>query len=536
MSPPPPPPPRWRFDKEGTCTLIPQIGKGDTSSRACATALPCAVHQNMLWVWPTPLAAGETPPSRDLIPGIPGEEGDTLGRVWMRDFENDYPLLLENILDPDHAEFAHASPLIFKDFTFLPDQPRRQITKKFFPVQGKPTTISNPSMATIKKPWKPLPNAATVPPCSYPLHSLPPFCIYPVPPASTWYRVFPSPRDRELRCLCRRIEMPNSVSCLVAADGSDTPSEVPCQVEFSQAYKDTDTDVSITWKAPCYVEWRRPPGHPMAGVFGFWVVPTGVGRSRFFIRTVPGFSKKVPDWLYHTFMNNFTDQDSGLLAAQGPLMMGAEAANPGAKGLRRESYTVRSQSDQVLQAVGSFLDATLGDVPNRSKFLGAIGGATELAESLPSIPGVSGGKRSTVLDRRSTHVDNCVACQTAVKRFTAIAKLLSAAAAFCGVAALMLSAALVGSTAASLTTAAAATPGLMEVIKAVHVHKGILAAAVLAAAAATACLVGAAKARDMLQNITGYVYPRSKIQKDLQKVPGVRQSPIDLKAPIPSSE
>ena len=118
-----------------------------------------------------------------------------------------------------------------------------------------------------------------------------------------------------------------------------------------------------------------------------------------------------------------------------------------------------------------------------------------------------------------------VACQTAVKRFTAIAKLLSAAAAFCGIAALMLSAALVGSTAASPTTAAAATPGLMEVIKAVHVHKGILAAAVLAAAAATACLVGAAKARDMLQNITGYVYPRSKIQKDLQKVAGRQTKP-----------
>ena len=335
------------------------------------------------------------------------------------------------------------------------------------------------------------------------------------------------------------------MSRLVAADGSDVSSEVPCQVTFSQAYEDTDTDVSITWKAPCYVEWRRPPGHRMAGVIGFWVVPLGVGRSRFLMRTVPGFNKKVPDWVYHSFMNNFIDQDSGLLAAQGPLMMGAEAANPGTTGLRRESYTIRSQSDQVLQAVGSFLDATLRDVPNRSRFLGAIGGATELAGSLPSIPGVSGGRRSTVLDRRSTHVDNCVACQTAVKRFTTIDKVLSAAAAFCGVAALMIGAALAGSTAASLaavasgggpgTAAAAAAPGLVEVVK-VHMHKGILAAAVLAAAAATACFLGAAKARDLIQNITGYAYTRSKLQKDLQKVPGVRQTPIDLKAPIPSSE
>ena len=317
-------------------------------------------------------------------------------------------------------------------------------------------------------------------------------------------------------------------------------------MEFSQAYKDADTDVSLTWKAPCYVEWRRPPAHPMEGVIAFWVVPTGVGRSRFFVRSVMESSKKFPAWQYHMSLNNFLDQDSGLLAALGPLMMGAEAADPGAKGLRRESYTVRSQSDQVLQAVGSFLDATLGDVPNRSKFLGAIGGATELAESLLSVPpGLSGARRSIVLDRKSTHVDNCLACQTAVKRFTAIEKLLSAAAAFCGVAALMLGAALVGSTAASLTAVAgggllgtaatAATPGLVEVIK-VHVHKGILAAAVLAAATATACLLAAANARDMVQNITGYVYTRSKIQKDLQKVPGVRQSPIDLKAPIPSSE
>ena len=122
----------------------------------------------MLWVWPTPLAAGETPPSRDLIPGFPGEEGDTPGHQgWMmRDFENDYPLLLENILDPDHAEFVHASPLIFKDFTFLPDQPRRQITKKFFPVQGKPTIHHHqqPFRGMQRpEPWKAPPNAAATP-------------------------------------------------------------------------------------------------------------------------------------------------------------------------------------------------------------------------------------------------------------------------------------------------------------------------------------------------------------------------------------
>jgi hypothetical protein len=57
----------WSFDGEtGDCTNIPQVAQGGTiSGRTCATALPCAEYQGIVWVYPTPGAH----PSTDTIVG-----------------------------------------------------------------------------------------------------------------------------------------------------------------------------------------------------------------------------------------------------------------------------------------------------------------------------------------------------------------------------------------------------------------------------------------------------------------------------------
>lgn len=57
----------WSFDGEtGDCTNIPQVAPGGAvSGRTCATALPCAEYQGIVWVYPSPGAQ----PSTDTIVG-----------------------------------------------------------------------------------------------------------------------------------------------------------------------------------------------------------------------------------------------------------------------------------------------------------------------------------------------------------------------------------------------------------------------------------------------------------------------------------
>jgi len=109
----------WSFDgTTGACHQIPQQPPPSSASRAamssnprtCATAVPAAVHQGMLWLWPggndNPLdAAAVAPPS---IPEMNDPNFRVLNRV-VRDFPQvDWTLLCSNILDPDHGLFARA--------------------------------------------------------------------------------------------------------------------------------------------------------------------------------------------------------------------------------------------------------------------------------------------------------------------------------------------------------------------------------------------------------------------------------------------
>ena len=69
----------WTFDGEsGNCVNIPQVAAGNTvSGRTCATALPCAEYQGIIWVYPSP---GATPSTDTIV----GEVLWCLSQCWAR--------------------------------------------------------------------------------------------------------------------------------------------------------------------------------------------------------------------------------------------------------------------------------------------------------------------------------------------------------------------------------------------------------------------------------------------------------------------
>lgn len=86
--------------------------------------------------------------------------------------------------------------------------------------------------------------------------------------------------------------------------GEGEASSVPRQLTFSQPWGDAGEEVMITYKAPCFVEWRRPPGMGgLAGSIYFWTVPLGVGRVRFLSCHTMFPGRKLPRWVLHLFLN-----------------------------------------------------------------------------------------------------------------------------------------------------------------------------------------------------------------------------------------
>lgn len=103
----------WSFDgKSGECVEIPQIvqnrsdekGGAKIPARACGDAVPAQIHQDMVWLFPggnLEKALLAPPP-----PSIP-EFDDFHNIATVRDMPVDWPIVMSNILDPDHGLFAH---------------------------------------------------------------------------------------------------------------------------------------------------------------------------------------------------------------------------------------------------------------------------------------------------------------------------------------------------------------------------------------------------------------------------------------------
>lgn len=293
-----------------------------------------AIHQGVLFVWPSPLVRGEEPPSRDLIPGAPDIPADQeLPGSVMRDMPVDMPLLLENILDPDHGEWAHCHFQGFKPFCFEPGR-RSSITTVPFPAKGAapiPTSLVLGKLSVIE----PILQACAD------SHHLQPFPIWSVTflfsPADKLSCCLPTSVGRPLQATTvltqpvkvRRPFSPlssminrSSVSSPSLGEAADRApgclqdgqgqSSIPKEVCLGQDYKDGE-EVAITFKAPCFVQWDRPPSYGrMHGSICFWVVPLGVGRSRFISCTnMPAFENaKAPIWMRHVFLNSFLGEPS----------------------------------------------------------------------------------------------------------------------------------------------------------------------------------------------------------------------------------
>ncbi|CAJ1942978.1 unnamed protein product [Cylindrotheca closterium] len=102
----------WSFDgKSGECTEIPQLVQADGSStqipsRACGTAVPAQIQQEMVWIFPGGgLEKALQAPSPPLVQEV--ETGGFKLGQFVRDFPVDWPIVVSNIFDPDHGLFAH---------------------------------------------------------------------------------------------------------------------------------------------------------------------------------------------------------------------------------------------------------------------------------------------------------------------------------------------------------------------------------------------------------------------------------------------
>ena len=97
------------FAGTGDCEYIPQQVAGrtaETSKRACVPALPTAVRQGLLFVYPGPAEqAAQTP--IPIIGPLEDSPEDWICINTMRDLPYDALTLLENVLDPSHLPYTH---------------------------------------------------------------------------------------------------------------------------------------------------------------------------------------------------------------------------------------------------------------------------------------------------------------------------------------------------------------------------------------------------------------------------------------------
>lgn len=155
-------------------------------------------------------------------------------------------------------------------------------------------------------------------------------------------------------------------------------------------------------------------------VSGFYICPTGVGRTRFMSA---GFSKKPPkNWLTKLFLDNFLDQDTYLLATQQQYILQQEAKDirkmMAGKNLsvedlatkkmttRRDMFCLSSPTEKACAKIEQFWDATLLRAPNRVQRLLQLDEAGSFLQT-PS--------REFVLDRKTQHLDITPSAQDVVR-------------------------------------------------------------------------------------------------------------------------
>lgn len=182
---------------------------------------------------------------------------------------------------------------------------------------------------------------------------------------------------------------------------------------------------TTTLVAPSLIYMGRrsadPTDPPPSFLTGFWVCPTGTGKSRFMSAAISKTPFSIPRWLVHIQINNFLDQDTFLLCGQHRAVLQREAegylrgeGDEDGKGnaVRKSTYVYRSPSERLPMRIGQFFDATLGRAPNRKA--GVLAWYRKNAEDGKLVePWPS---REEVLDRYGQHTRICPDSMDVVRR------------------------------------------------------------------------------------------------------------------------
>lgn len=196
----------------------------------------------------------------------------------------------------------------------------------------------------------------------------------------------------------------------------------------------------LTYLPPIHTRWSTHGGEggeeDAKFIAAFYVSPTGVGRSRLFVRYARSLAPwlPIPRWLLALGLNDFVDQDTFLLATQCATNLAREAAALAAGAPPPRSPCPKSPTEAFLAAVEAWWVPRAASQPGR---------VARLARGAPPLP-----PRSVVLDRYSTHT--AIAPSSGVAWRVARRVDAAATAAAAAAAALLLGAAGAGTPPASL--------------------------------------------------------------------------------------
>lgn len=358
----------WSFNgKTGECAEIPQLVNPDGSSatipsRSCAHAVPVQIHQGMVWLFPGGgLEAALQAPPPPTVAEVE-TEGFKLGK-YIRDFPVDWPILVSNILDPDHGIFAHQTASF--DMYSASNQYPLDVHQEY-PNGGKGWILSS-KVDSRKKLLK---------------------------------------VDEKLRGDANSSRMTKTKK-----KKEDAP----------------ELWASSFFHAPIHVQLKRVDKNTGSTNFvsTFYICPVGVGRTRFM--AAQGSKMSIPRWITKLFTDNFLDQDTYLLATQQKHILSAEAkeikelltttAAADIKSLsmstRRRMFCLTSPTEKVGARLEAFWDATLLRVPNRVERLLQLHSAGAFASTPP---------REVVLDRKSQQLNICKDSQGTVANCRKLSK------------------------------------------------------------------------------------------------------------------
>lgn len=361
----------WSFDgKSGECEEIPQIVNPDGSSakipsRSCAKAVPAQIHQEMVWLFP---GGGLEKALQALPPPTVAEvetEGFKLGQ-YVRDFPVDWPIVVSNVLDPDHGMFAHQASTF--DMYSASNQFPIEMEQEY-PNEGR-GWIMNSKVDS---------------------------------------------RDKVLQVDAKLRE-------------AKDPSKKKNNKKNRKKKKGDERELwaSSYFHAPFHVQLKRVDKETGSTSFvsTFYICPVGVGRTR--LMAAQGSKISIPRWMIKLFTDNFLDQDTYLLATQQKNILTAEAneveelmkmdsSKIKSKSMktRRKMFCLTSPTEKVGARLEQFWDATLLRVPNRIERLLQLHAAGAFATTPP---------REVVLDRKRQQLEICKDSQGVVKNCQTISK------------------------------------------------------------------------------------------------------------------